>query len=323
MISDYKLTILGTSAAKPTIDRNVSAHAVSIGGETILFDCGEGVTRSILRNKININSIHNIFISHLHIDHVGGLVNLLHNMTLHDRKDDLNIHGPKGLKHLINYGIKTLNIALDFKYNIHTVKPNFIPKTTLADKREYSGVYVKDAYVKTDKYKISVAKADHRIEAYAYRVNLNGKPGKFNIKKAKKLGIYGKDRGRLVKGDSVKINGRVIYPHEVVGVRKPGKSFGYSGDTRPTDLLGRFFKNVSCLLFDATYILTDQEKADKHGHTTSYDAGRIAMISNVDCLVLTHFSSSYKDTTDHLLEAKYNYHGKVICATDHRKLHIK
>ena len=319
---EYVLTILGTSAAKPTIDRNVSAHAVSIDGETILFDCGEGVTRSLLHNEININSINNIFLSHLHIDHIGGLISLLHNMNLNDRKDRLNIHGPKELKKLVETGLQTLTTRLDFECNVCIVKANFVPKITL-DNHEYSGSYVKNEYLKTSKYKISVAKADHRVVAYAYRLDLEGKPGKFNVVKAEKLGVNGSNRGELVKGNSVNINGRIIQPEELVGKRQPGKSFGYSGDTRPTDHLERFFKNVTCLLFDATYILNDLEKAKKHGHTTSYDAGRVARVANVDNLVLTHFSARYENTDDHLTECQFNYDKNVICATDNLKISMK
>ena len=317
---DYKLTILGTSAAHPTIDRNVSAYAISIDSETILFDCGEGVTRSLLQNDISINSINNIFVSHLHIDHVGGLIGLLHSMNLNGRRDSLNIHGPKKLKNLVKSGLKTFPSNLDFECNVFTVRTNFVPKVTL-DNHKYSGSYVKNEYMKTSKYKISVANANHRGIAYAYRLDLEGKPGKFNVVKAEKLGVKGSNRGELVKGNS-KINGRIIRPEELVGKRQPGKSFGYSGDTRPTDHLERFFKNVTCLLFDSTFTLFDQEKAKKHGHTTSYDAGRVARVANAGCLILTHFSARYKNTDDLLTECQFNYDGNVTCAVDNLKIDV-
>ena len=321
MLEDYKLTILGTAAAKPTADRNVSAHAVHVGRETVLFDCGEGVTLSLLKNHINVNSIKRIFITHCHIDHIGGLIGLLNAMNLHGRREKLDIYGPKDLRKVIKRGIRMTNVKFDFEYVIHTVKPNFVPKVTLSG-YEFSGEYVKNAYVDVPKYRISVAKADHRVETYAYRLDLNGKPGKFDAVKADKLGVYGADRSKLIAGKTITVNKKTIYPSDLVGETRPGKSFGYSGDTKPTDHLQYFFKNVSCLLFDATYTLADRDKAINHGHSNTFQVGRLAKAAHADHLILTHFSAIYKDTDDHLKEAKYS-HPNVTCAVDYLTVHVK
>ncbi|MFT4947442.1 MAG: ribonuclease Z, partial [Natronomonas sp.] len=67
-----RVTFLGTSGAVPTTERNLSALLVEREGDRLLFDCGEGTQRQMMRFETGFDIGH-IFISHLHGDHVFGL----------------------------------------------------------------------------------------------------------------------------------------------------------------------------------------------------------------------------------------------------------
>ena len=69
------LTFLGTGAAIPTLDRNVSALAIQREGETLLFDCGEATQRQMMRYGVGF-TLRDVFFTHYHSDHILGLTGL-------------------------------------------------------------------------------------------------------------------------------------------------------------------------------------------------------------------------------------------------------
>ncbi len=87
------LRFLGTAASRPTVERNVSAIALVRDGETLLFDCGEGTQRQMMRYGISLFPA-GIFFTHFHADHVLGVIGLIRTMQLQDRTEPLRIWGP-------------------------------------------------------------------------------------------------------------------------------------------------------------------------------------------------------------------------------------
>src|ERR671914_2588978 len=100
------ITFLGTSASIPTIERNVAGLAVQREGETILFDCGEGTQRQMMRYGVGF-AFKEIFFTHFHADHMLGVIGLLRTMALQGRTDVLRLWGPRG-------GGKMLRLAAGF-----------------------------------------------------------------------------------------------------------------------------------------------------------------------------------------------------------------
>src|SRR2546430_16657630 len=76
------VTFLGTSAARPTVERNVSAMALVREGETLLFECGEGTQRQMMRYGVSF-ALSEIFFTHFHADHFLGVIGLIRTL---DRK---------------------------------------------------------------------------------------------------------------------------------------------------------------------------------------------------------------------------------------------
>src|ERR1043166_9396738 len=89
------LPLLGTSASRPTIERNVSSLALVREGETLMFDCGEGTQRQMMRYGVSF-ALADIFLTHLHSDHILGVVGLLRPLSLQGRTEPMRLWGPKG-----------------------------------------------------------------------------------------------------------------------------------------------------------------------------------------------------------------------------------
>jgi ribonuclease Z len=276
---------LGTSAAVPTVDRGLPSVALKREGEVVIMDCGEGVQRRVLSESLGLGSDMTILITHLHGDHVTGLLGLLQTMSLAQRRKPLSIVGPGKLLKWLEVTSDLLHIGLTFPVRFTTAKQGTV--------------------LRTSGFKIRAAKASHSVEAFAYRVEELGRPGIFYPEKARALKIpEGKLWSKLQKGRAVGINGRRIEPSQVTGPPRQGRKIGYSGDTRPTRKLARFFSGCDLLIFDSTFRGSDADKAVERKHSTCVEAAELARDAGVRKLVLTHFSARYTRVASLVKEAR-------------------
>ena len=298
-----KLVFLGTSAAQPTENRGLSCICLERDGEVLMFDAGEGAQIAYLKSGLGWNKKMKIFVTHLHGDHCVGILGLLQTMTMQNRTEPLEIYGPKGIDDFISSNIRVLNFGLSFPIMISIINEGQVFDSKL--------------------YSIYCCKASHSITAYSYRLDEKDKPGRFNLEKAKELGIpEGPLWNKLQNGEQVEINGKLISPNQVLGEKRPGKKIGISGDTKPTKELQKFFENCDFLVFDSTFLDEIKEKALETHHSTAKEAGTLAKNANVKNLILTHFSARYKDEEQHLAEAK-KFHDSVIASKDLLEIEIK
>ena len=298
-----KLVFLGTSAAQPTESRGLSCICLEREGEILMFDAGEAAQISYLKSGLGWNKKMKIFVTHLHGDHCIGILGLLQTMTMQNRTEPLEIFGPKGIDDFISANIKILNFGLSFPILISIIKEGKILESKF--------------------YSIYVCKASHSITAFSYRFNEKDKPGKFNLEKAKELGIpEGPLWRKLQNGEQIEIDGSIIRPNQVLGEKRPGKKIGISGDTMPTEELEKFFDGCDYLVFDSTFLEDTKEKAAETCHSTAKQAALLAKKAKVKNLILTHFSARYKDELQHLQEAK-EIHDSVITSRDLLEVQIK
>ena len=112
------VTLLGTGAPQPTIDRFGAATLVEAGGRYFLFDCGRGTTQRLWQQKIGAGKVNHLFLTHLHSDHIIGIPDLwllgLMPGAFGNRKQALEVFGPagtasmmQGLKQAYQWDIKT------------------------------------------------------------------------------------------------------------------------------------------------------------------------------------------------------------------------
>lgn len=288
-MSNLDITFLGTSAAMPSENRFLSSIAINRNGTLFIFDAGEGMQYNFIRAQMGFNKKTLIFITHMHSDHILGLIGFFQTLSLQGRNMPIDIYGPKLLYDFLTENIRILNIHLSFPLYIHVIVD-------------------KEGEILTDKdCRIVFCRSNHghNIISYAYCLIENSRPGKFNAIKARELGIpEGILYRRLQKGEDIQHNDKIIYSNTIVGPSRSGRKIGISGDTRPSNELCKFFKNCDLLIYESTFKLTEAEKAKESFHSTAFEAAKLAKQSGCFRLCLTHFSTRYKNLIELLNEAK-------------------
>ena len=280
------LTFLGTAASIPTVDRNVAGLAVQREGETILFDCGEGNQRQMMRYGVGF-TFREIFFTHYHADHMLGVTGLLRTMGLQDRSTPVTLYGPKGAQRILGVAISLGIEKNKFPVEIVEVKPG--------DR------------LKREEYDIVVFETQHRADTVGYALAEHPRLGRFNPERARQLGIpEGPLWGRLHKGETVTLaDGRTVRPAELVGDQRNGRTLIYTGDTRPHFPVIEAAKGADLLVHEATFASDEMERARETGHSTAAEAARVALEAGARRLVLTHISSRYnRDASELLAEAR-------------------
>jgi len=298
-----KLVFLGTAGAQPTENRGLSCICLEKEGEILMFDAGEGAQFSYLKSGLGWNKKMKIFVTHLHGDHCVGILGLLQTMTLQRRTEPIEIYGPDGIEEFIAANTKILKFGLSFPVMITSVT-----EEKIVDEKSYS---------------VFSCRAEHSVLAFSYLFQEKDKAGRFNLEKAKQLGIpEGKLWSQLQNGQDVKVGDKIIKSSEILGEKRSGKKIGISGDTRPTKQLEKFFQNCDYLSFDSTFLDELKDKAVDTYHSTAKEAAILAKNANVKNLILTHFSARYKDESVLVKEAK-TIHNSVIGAKDLLEIEIK
>ena len=288
------LTFLGTGAATPTVDRNVAGLAVHREGETILFDCGEGSQRQMMRYGVGF-SFAEIFFTHYHADHLLGVTGLLRTLGLMDRTAPVRLYGPRGAHRVLRAAIELGIERNTFPIEIEEIRPG--DRLTRAD------------------YDIVVFETDHRADTIGFALAEHTRLGRFHPERARELGIpEGPLWGRLHRGETVTLDdGRSITPADLVGAPRQGRTVVYSGDTRPHLPLIEAARGADLLVHEATFGGEELERARETGHSTAAEAARVAAEACVRRLVLTHISPRYgRDAAELLAEARAIFPETII-----------
>ncbi|MBW9221443.1 ribonuclease Z [Methanothermococcus sp. SCGC AD-155-C09] len=287
-----KIVFLGTGAAVPAKNRNPTSIAIKFNGETFLFDCGEGTQRQMIYTDVSPMKIDNIFITHLHGDHILGIPGLLQSMGFNGRKTPINIYGPPETEEIIRIMLNMGYHSINFQVNVYEIpieKPHCI--------------------LESESYKIYSYPMEHSIPTLGYVFKEKKKP-QLDIKRAIELGInVGPDLKKLKEGRSVILkDGREIHPVDVLLPPKRGISIGYSGDTLPLKDFGKFLKSLDCniLIHEATFDSSKKENALETMHSTIENAVNIGTIAKVEELILTHISARYDDNMEIYLNEVIN-----------------
>jgi ribonuclease Z len=279
-------TFLGTGAATPTVDRNVAGLAVQREGETILFDCGEGTQRQMMRYGVGF-SFTEIFFTHYHADHILGVTGLLRTMGLQDRSAPVTLYGPRGAQRVLGAAI-----ALGIERNKFPVQIREIRPGDRLGREEYD---------------IVVFETEHRPDTVGYALVEHTRLGRFDPDRARELGVpEGPLWGRLHKGETIVLeDGRSISPTDLVGSPRRGRTLVCSGDTRPSLAVIQAARGADLLIHEATFGSDELERAKETGHSTAAEAARVAVEAGVRRLVLTHISPRYtRDAPELLAEAR-------------------
>jgi ribonuclease Z len=281
------LRFLGTSASRPTVERGVSSIAVVREGETFLFDCGEGTQRQMMRYGVAF-SLRDIFFSHMHVDHILGVIGLMRTMALQGREETLRIFGPPGSAKVLRRAETIGADRVGFPVEYRELTPG--------------------ESIRRDGYEIVAFAADHvRTPALGFALVEALRLGRFNPDRAREMGVpEGPMWGRLHRGMRVTLeDGREIDPADLVGPTRPGRKLVITGDTRPCDATAEASIGADLLVHEATFAEEEASRASETGHSTAREAAQIAVRAGVRRLVLTHVSARYsRDVSDLEREAR-------------------
>jgi ribonuclease Z len=273
--SEIVVTFLGTGAAIPADNKFHSSFALTHPKGTILFDCGEGTQFNLRKYRVSTRKEFVIVISHFHSDHFLGLSGLLASFQLLGRQERVVIIGPEGIDELVQSLLEANYVRLEYELEILSIKPR--------EKLLRPG------------YTLSAVKAIHEARALSFIFEEDGRPGKIIDAKIEEFKIpNGPLIGQLQKGNSIKIDNRIIKPDEVMGPKRRGRVLAYSGDTRPNlDFIKEIPKPCDLLIHEGTYPSLMIELAEERKHSTIKEAAEMAIASQVDMMMVTHISSRF------------------------------
>jgi ribonuclease Z len=271
---DLDLVFLGTSGSMPTARRAPSAILLRRGGERLLFDCGEGTQRQLLRSEIGLVELKEIFLTHYHADHYLGLPGMLKTFALRGRETPITIYGPRGLRKLF-VALKVIFGRLTYPYYLEELDAG-----TVLDRGDYELV----AFA-----------VEHGLSAVGYALVEHPRPGRFDVETASELGVpEGPERGALQAGEVVTLpDGRTVTPEMVLGPARPGRKVVLAGDTGPSAQVLEAARGADVLVHEATFCEEEEERARETAHSTALDAAAIAREADVRLLALTHLSPRY------------------------------
>jgi ribonuclease Z len=265
---DLDVLFVGTAGSAPSARRGLPATLVRRGGDRLLFDCGEGTQRQLVRS-IGLVELEEVFLTHFHADHVLGLPGMLKTFALRQRERPLTVYGPRGLRALFRM-LAPIVGRLTFEVGLVELGPN--------DELDRDG------------YRIAAYAADHGGGAIGYALVEDPRPGVFDPVRAKQLGLTpGPDFGRLQGGETV--NG--VRPDQVMGDPRPGRRVVLAGDTAPCEMTRLVAYEADLLVHEATFLDEEADRAAETRHSTARQAAEVAAAAGVRMLALTHVSPRY------------------------------
>jgi len=284
-MTKIKIVFLGSGSSIPTPERNHPGIFLDYGGDTMLWDCGEGTQRQMMIAGLKPTRLKRILITHWHADHFAGLMGLIETLHLEERKKPLVVYGPEASRFIDALSEMSY---WDFGFELKAVDVNF-------EEDEISKIF------ENRFYKILSVPVKHSIPAVAYCLEEKDR-WNIDIEKAGKFGLKGPVLEKLKEEGKVKVKGKTVYLKDVA-VKTPGKKIVYSGDTAPCRNLLNLAKGADLLIHEGTFLKTEKGYLEER-HTSATDAARIAKEAGVKKLILTHFSRRYKKVEELIKEAK-------------------
>jgi ribonuclease Z len=266
---DLSLFFAGTGGSVPSARRGLPAMLVRRGGDRLLFDCGEGTQRQLVRS-VGLADVDSVFITHFHADHWLGLPGMLKSFALREREQPLTVYGPRGLRELMG-AMRIVYGRLPYEFKVVELAPA--------------------ETVERDGYLIAAIPVHHRGDAcFGYALVEDSRPGHLDARLAAELGVSpGPDFGRLQRGETV----AGVAPEQVMGSTRQGRKIVLSGDSTPCQALAIAAHEADLLVHEATFAEEEVERARQTGHSTASQAAELAREAQVRMLALTHISTRY------------------------------
>lgn len=287
-----RLTILGCHSATPRSLAYPTSQYLEINNRGILIDCGEGTQRQLRKYKIKFSRISMICISHLHGDHLYGLIGLLSTLSLLNRTTELRLFGPKGIREIIELQLKVTESWIGYPLVIQELSS-----------RQSTCIF------EDENLEVHTIPLKHRIYTNGFLFREKPQPRKLDMKA---IGHFPEidvcDYQNIKKGKDFKCADGTVIPNTELTDDPPSVlQYAFCSDTAYSEKIVRHIENVDLLYHESTFLEAHAALADKTKHATARQAGRIAKLAGVKKLVLGHYSSRYKDINLFLEEAQTEF----------------
>ncbi len=301
---NFKITVLGSSGGAPTKRRNCSSFVLTCDSFGLMFDCAEGSQRQLLHCGYKLSRLKYIFISHMHFDHIGGLIPMLSTKSMFGIEGRVTILGPPGITDFIKYNLSVAGTRFSFDYDV----------CEIADSMSFS----------YDEFEVSTFLLNHRIASYGFRIKFNDTPGNIIAEKLAEVGLSeGPECGRLKRGETVvTAEGKKIILSDVATEKKDGRIISFLGDTYLCKGMYKCLEKADFAIVESTFLEKESEKAEKRTHLTAKMAGNVCERSGVKELLLYHFSASYPDILDFKNECSEKFSGMIHLAKDLKTIEL-
>jgi ribonuclease Z len=297
---DLSLFFAGTGGSVPTARRGLPALLVRRGGQHLLFDCGEGTQRQLVKS-IGLPELDVVFLTHFHADHWLGLPGMLKSFDLRERTKPLTVCGPPGTQRLLDQ-VRFVYGRLGYPFDVVDMESG--------DAMEFDG------------YEVQAFNVRHRGTAFGYALVESERPGRFDAELATRLGVApGPDFGRLQQGETV----GGVEPSRVMGEARRGRRIVISGDTAPCEMVETTAHGADVLVHEATFTESERARAAETSHSTARQAAELAAAADVGLLALTHVSTRYvyeRDGSHPILDEALQTFDRTVLPRDFDEIEV-
>lgn len=304
-MADFKVFVLGCGSAKPSVRHLPSCQAIEYRGKLMLVDCGEGAQLSICRQHLNFSRLTDVFISHLHGDHLLGLPGLLSTLSLHGKGGKVRVHIFEKGARLMHEILSTVGHETSFEIEYDILDPNG------------THVIYEDNALTVKSFPLY-----HSVPCVGFRFDEKPKPRHLRGDMAKFLEIPVRELAGIKAGaDFVRADGTIFTNDRLTTPADPSASYAYCSDTMFNPAVAESVRGVDLLYHEATYGDELAVKGVERGHSTASEAAEIARLAGAKRLLIGHYSSRYNDT-DELLQQARAVFPDTIAATEGMKIDL-
>lgn len=288
-----EVCLLGTGGMMPLPYRWLTSMMARINGSSILIDCGEGTQIAMKKKGWSPNPIDIMCFTHFHADHISGLPGMLLSMGNAERTQPLTIIGPKGLSRVV---ASLRIIAPELPFAVDCIEIN---------EREQTFDF--------GDFKIEAFRVNHNVTCYGYSIVVD-RQGKFDVNRAKELGLDVKYWSKLQDGQTITVDGTEYTPDMVLGPGRKGLRVTYCTDSRPVESITEHAKGADLFICEGMYGDPDMyAKAKDKKHMTFFEAASIAKEADVKRLWLTHYSPSMNYPNDYIEATRVIFDRAEVC----------
>lgn len=261
-----------------------------------MIDCGEGTQAQVRRSHINFSKLQAVFISHIHGDHVFGLMGMISTFGLQGRTAPLHVYAPEGYEALFHAEMQMFCSTIDYEVIFHPVDTS-----------------VRQVIFEDRSLTVETIPLKHRMPCAGFL--FKEKQGERHIN-PKALEFYNVPRSQInnlrAGLDWTSPEGEVIPNDKLTTPPDPVRSYAYCSDTRYMQSLGKDLSGVTMLYHEATYGEDMKDNAVKYMHSTAREAALTAKAAGAGKLLLGHYSQRYSDERPLLNEAKQVFENTLL-----------